>query len=87
MIHFKVQQQQEKEAEAGEAWALPEKGGTTINSAIILGAIGEFNLPFLIIEKTDLKTFLSEKKLMPMIVLSASIVYIGVAATFYFDLI
>ena len=44
MIHFKVQQQQEKQAEAGEAWALPEKEGTTINSAIILGAIGEFNL-------------------------------------------
>ena len=42
MIHFKVQQQQGKQAEAGEAWALPEKGGTTINSAIILGAIGEF---------------------------------------------
>ena len=46
MIHFKVQQQQGKQAEAGEAWALPEKGATTINSAIILGAIGEFNLPF-----------------------------------------
>ena len=42
MIHYKVQQQQGKQAEAGEAWALPEKGGTTINSAIILGAIGEF---------------------------------------------
>ena len=42
MIHFKVQQQQGKQAEAGEAWALPEKGATTINSAIILGAIGEF---------------------------------------------
>ena len=87
MIHFKVQQQQGKQAETGEAWALPEKGATTINSAIILGAIGEFNLPFLIIEKTDLKTCLSEKKLMPMIVLSASIIYIGVAATFYFDII
>ena len=33
-----------------------------------------------------LRTFLSEKKLMPMIVLSASIIYIGIAATFYFDL-
>ena len=32
------------------------------------------------------RTFLSEKKLMPMIVLSASIIYIGIAATFYFDL-
>ena len=42
MIHFKVHQQQGKQKEAGEAWALPEKGGTTINSAIILGAIGEF---------------------------------------------
>ena len=46
MIHFKVQQQQGKQVEAGEAWALPEKGGTTINSAIILGAIGEFHWPF-----------------------------------------
>ena len=40
-----MQQQQGKQEEAGEAWALPEKGGTMINSAVILGAIGEFNFP------------------------------------------
>ena len=27
-----------------EAWALPEKGHSTINSATVLGAIGEVNL-------------------------------------------
>ena len=30
-----------------EAWALPEKGHTTITSATVLGAIGEFNVPFI----------------------------------------
>ena len=34
-----------------------------------------------------LKTFHPEKKLMPMIVLTASIIYVGIAATFYFDVI
>ena len=29
-----------------EAWTLPEKGRTTTNSATVLGAIGEFNVPF-----------------------------------------
>ena len=89
-----------------EAWALPEKGHTTTNSATVLGAIGEFNVPFtccstwstlsqlvasiillFLLEGKVLKISFSEKKLMPMVVLSASIVYIGVAATFYFDLI
>ena len=63
MIHFKVQQQQEKQAEAGEAWALPEKGGTTINSAIILGAIGKFHWPFTPILNFFIhKTFLPENQ-------------------------
>ena len=39
------------------------------------------------IEVEVLKSFLPEKKLMPMIVLTASIIYVGIAATFYFDVI
>ena len=67
----------------------------------MLAAIGEFQLTFDLVNLIPACyayrqlfcccckkiTFLSEKKLMPKIVLSASIVYIGVASTFYFDVI
>ena len=66
-----------------QAWTPTEKEHTTINPATMLGAIGELSS-----NRVDvLQSFHSEKKLMPMIVLTASIIYVGIAATFYFDVI
>ena len=61
------------------AWKVTPKRQSKISSLTVLSLIGKFLHLYLF----PYKSLLSEKKVMPMIVLSASVLYFAIAAMFY----
>ena len=69
-----------EEPSTKEAWKLPEENRLITVTVPMLMVIGRLKFPF------NLKNCnFAEKKVMPLVVLGAFIVYFGIAAIFYFD--
>ena len=72
---------QEDEANPKEAWTISEIKPSKANSVTLLTMIGNVLIIFLFPNPN----IFSEKKLLPLSVLFASIVYFAIAASFYFE--
>ena len=71
----------EDETKPTEAWASSQKRSSKVSTVTLLSIIGKVNTKFLILTRNAL----AEKKVLPLSVLFASIVYFAIAASFYFE--
>ena len=81
--NFEGNIQLEDEAKPKEVWTMAKMNRSKTSFMAMLAVIGRF----VMLRNLDLTKInsLSEKKVMPMIVLFAFFIYFGIAATFYFE--